>query len=118
MPLALIDWTEPLSALERQDRQHERDMTMAKKNEGNGRQHKATYARDKRNGGYLVRVAGPNANRFAGREVPVTRRDDSEDVEKLDSLIWTGKDTDTGENVALYSFVAKPREELEDNIPF
>lgn len=84
----------------------------------NGRQHKATYSRDKRNGGYLVRVQGPNANRFAGREVPVTRKDDSEDIEKLDSLVWAGKDKDSGMPVALYSFIAKPRDELQDDLPF
>ena len=41
------------------------------------RSHKATYARDKRKGGYLIRVIGPNAAAFAGREVPVIRKDDS-----------------------------------------
>ena len=81
------------------------------------RQHKATYATDKRSGGYLVRVAGPNAAVFAGREVPVTTKTDTEHMEKLDRLIWSGKDQETGVPVALYKFVSKPREE-PDSIPF
>ncbi len=75
------------------------------------RRHKATYATDKRNGGYLVRVAGPDANRFAGREVPVTLKNDQEHVETLESLVWAGVDQETGGNVALYRFKSKPREE-------
>lgn len=74
------------------------------------RSHKATYAKDKKKGGYLVRVQGPNANAFAGRMVPVTRKDDTESIEELDDLIWTGKDEESGQNVALYSFVAKEKE--------
>lgn len=76
-----------------------------------GRSHKATYATDKRKGGYLVRVIGPRASEFAGREVPVTRKDDSEDLETLDRLIWSGNDDETGKPVGLYTFKAKPREE-------
>lgn len=82
------------------------------------RQHRATYARDKRKGGYLVRVSGPNAAAFAGREVPVTKKSGEEDKETLDALIWTGNDNETGEPVALYSFVARPREEQEAPIEF
>lgn len=82
------------------------------------RQHKATYARDRRNGGYIIRVLGPNAAKFAGRDVPVTRRDDSESMEHLDTLVWQGTDDDTGKPVALYTFEARPREELDDEIPF
>ena len=79
------------------------------------RLHKATYSRDKKKGGYLVRVAGPTANAFAGREVPVTMLDGSEHAEKLDRLIWSGVDTGefggkAGEPIALYTFIAKPRE--------
>lgn len=77
------------------------------------RRHRASYATDKRNGGYLVRVAGPDANRFAKREVPVTMKDGSEHNETLANLVWAGKDNETGENVALYKFESKPREELE-----
>jgi hypothetical protein len=84
------------------------------------RQHKATYARDKRNpGAYLVRVEGPHASAFAGRDVPVTRKDDSESVETLDVAVWAGVDTETGKPVALYRFVAKPRDEAAaDDLPF
>lgn len=83
------------------------------------REHKATYARDKRKGGYLIRVIGPNAGKFAGREVPVTRMDDSESIEKLDALIWTGTDEDTSRPVALYSFIARPKDNVpEDTLPF
>lgn len=74
------------------------------------RQHKATYATDKRKGGYLIRVTGPHAGEFAGREVPVTRRDNSESREKLVKVVWSGKDNESGENAALYTFAAKPRE--------
>ena len=82
------------------------------------RSHKATYARDKRKGGYLIRVIGPNAAAFAGREVPVVRKDDSETMEKLDGLIWSGTDEETGKPVALYSFEARPKDDLNDEIPF
>lgn len=74
------------------------------------RSHKATYATDKKKGGYLVRVAGPHAPDFAGREVPVTRRDGTEGLEMLEKVIWTGKDQESGETVALYKFASKPRD--------
>ena len=77
------------------------------------RAHKATYATDKRNGGYLIRVAGPQASKFAGREVPVTLKNDTEHTEKLTTLVWAGKDTETGQPVALYRFEPKPREEVD-----
>lgn len=84
-----------------------------------GRLHKATYARDKKKGGYLIRVAGPTANAFVGREVPVTTLGGSEHMEKLTRLIWTGVDTGeyggkAGEPIALYAFEAKPREEPDE----
>lgn len=82
------------------------------------RAHRATYARDKMKGGYIIRVEGPNANRFAGREVPVTLRNGDESTEKLEALIWTGKDQDSGQPVALYSFEARPKEEMADDTPF
>lgn len=83
------------------------------------RLHRATYARDKRKGGYLVRVEGPTAAAFAGRDVPVTRKNGDESTETLDSLIWAGNDEETGKPVALYSFVAKPRDDAEiDSLPF
>ena len=99
-------------------------MAPRKNEEKPTRLHKATYARDKKKGGYLVRVIGPHATMFAGREVPVTRRDDTETMEKLDGLIWSGIDTGTedqpgtGKPVALYSFVPHPKDEIEDEIPF
>lgn len=87
-------------------------------------QHKAGYARDKKKGGYLIRVIGPNANRFAGREVPVLANGKTEPtIEKLDALLWTGIDegeynpADKGKPVALYSFVARPKGDV-DEIPF
>lgn len=82
------------------------------------RAHKATYARDKRKGGYLIRVEGPNAARFAGREVPVTRMDNSESTEKLAGLIWVGVDQKTGKPVALYAFEQKPKQQTEDDLLF
>jgi hypothetical protein len=81
--------------------------------QGEKRQHKATYARDKKSGGYLIRVEGPHASAFAGKIVPVVRRDDSENSEALDTLIWAGKDEETGKPVALYRFVQKPRHDVE-----
>lgn len=79
--------------------------------------HKATYARDKRKGGYLIRVAGPNAAAFAGREVPVTMKGGDRHSERLTALVWSGKDKESGENVALYTFEAKPKEKSEE-VPF
>ena len=85
-----------------------------------GRLHRATYARDKKKGGYLVRVAGPNAGVFAGREVPVTMLDKTEHAERLTRLIWTGIDTGeyggtAGEPIALYTFESHPREPEAEN---
>lgn len=82
------------------------------------RQHRATFARDKYEGGWNVRVIGPHAGRFAGRPIPVTRMDDSETVETLDRLIWTGLDTETGRPVALYSFTPAPRAEAQEEFVF
>ena len=82
------------------------------------RLHKATYARDKRKGGYLIRVAGPNAQAFAGREVPVTMKNGDEHTEKLSGLIWSGIDTESGDNVALYSFESRPKDDAEIELPF
>lgn len=78
------------------------------------RQHKATYARDKVKGGYLIRVQGPRAAEFAGREVPVVRKDDSETVEKLTNMIWSGVDEESKSPVALYAFEARPKETLAE----
>jgi len=77
------------------------------------RAHKATYAADKRKGGWLVRVVGPQAGEFVGREVPVIMKGDSEHLEKLIRLIWSGADKETGKPCALYSFEPKPKEVKE-----
>lgn len=82
------------------------------------RQHKATYAKDKRKGGYIIRVEGPRSNAFAGREVPVTTRDGQEHMEKLTALIWTGQDNETKQPVSLYSFEAKPKGKVEGEAVF
>lgn len=86
-----------------------------------GRSHRATYARDKKKGGYIVRVQGPQCNRFAGRSVPVEKRDGEENPEMLTELIWSGMDDGVISGyvgpVALYSFEAKPPEKMEE-IPF
>jgi hypothetical protein len=73
------------------------------------RKHRATYARDNKNGGYLIRVAGPYPEKFAGRDVPVVLKSGKEHNEKLAKLIWTGADAEAG-RVALYTFEAKPRD--------
>lgn len=83
-----------------------------------GRQHRATYAKDKVKGGYIIRVEGPMANRFAGRKVPVVRKDNSESEEELDSLIWSGIDEETHNPVALYSFKPRPKGEDVEETPF
>jgi hypothetical protein len=81
------------------------------------RKHRATYATDKRKGGYLIRVVGPTCEMFVGREVPVTTRGNQEHNEKLTGLVWTGNDAQTGEKVALYKFESRPRDTSVD-IPF
>lgn len=89
------------------------------------RAHKATFAKNKYGAGFLIRVVGPSASRFAGREVPVTRMDDTEEVLKLDAIVWAGIDEGfekdgkkvkgTGQPVCLYSFTPKP---FEDDAEF
>ena len=80
------------------------------------RLHRATYTTDRKNGGYLIRVGGPYADKFAGREVPVSTTNGTEHMEKLTKLIWKGVETTSqyggkvGETVGLYKFEAKPRE--------
>lgn len=82
-----------------------------------GRAHRATYATDKRKGGYLIRVVGPNAASFAKRAVPVNTKKGDEHMETLDRLITSGTDKDSGEPYALYSFESRPRDK-DDEIPF
>lgn len=85
------------------------------------RKHRATYARDKKKGGYLIRVVGPNATEFAGREVPVETMNGEEHPEKLLRLITSGTDAGneelgikgTGLPYALYSFENKPKQAKE-----
>jgi hypothetical protein len=83
------------------------------------RQHAAAYTKDKFTGGYNIRIVGPQANQFAGREVPVTRNGGEEQKEKLVKLLWTGIDdgeynpANKGKPVALYSFEPHPREAKE-----
>lgn len=75
-----------------------------------GRAHKATYARDKRQGGYLVRITGPRAKEFrVGQYVPVTRMDGSENMEQLNGLVWQGTDEDTSAPCALYQMTKRAR---------
>lgn len=76
------------------------------------RRHKATYATDKRKGGYIVRVEGPECEKFAGRIVPVTMRSGDEHEEQLNRLLWSGINDSDGKPVALYSFVSRPKVEL------
>lgn len=85
--------------------QREVDDIMAK------RAHKATYSSDKKNGGWIIRVEGPHAERFAGREVPVTMKGGDEHTEKLTKLVWVGTDKESGAKVALYQFEPKPRDQ-------
>jgi len=96
---------------------------MAKKEEtataeGAKRTHKASYAKDKRQGGYLIRVQGPKSNMFVGRTVPVSKKDSTdEDQIELIEIVWSGKDDDTGAPVTLYKFKPKLKED-RDSIPF
>lgn len=78
------------------------------------RRHKATFAKDKRKGGYLIRIEGPNASAFVNKEVPVTMRNGDEQTEKLVSLVWSGHDANSGKPVALYTFEQKPKQPDEE----
>lgn len=95
---------------------------MANDKAAHTRLHKATYARDKKNGGYLIRVAGPYAAQFAGRNVPVNTIDGGEHDEKLTKLVWSGIEQSSefggkvGEPVALYTFEAKPKEPEQEAV--
>lgn len=84
-----------------------------------GRLHRASYAADKKNPGkWFIRVSGPSASKFAGREVPVSTKSGDEHMELLDKGIWAGPDQETGEPVCLYTFVAKPKEMIDEELPF
>jgi hypothetical protein len=96
---------------EREAMQQEPDVADVKKAESVGKKpkHRATYATDKRNGGYLIRVAGPYPEKFVGREIPVDTRGGETHMEKLVALVWAGTDQETGGRVALYKFEKKER---------
>ena len=83
------------------------------KTEAPKRKHRATYAADKRTGGYLIRVSGPFADRFIDKEVPVTLKNGTEHAEKLTRVVWSGVDKESGEKVTLYRFEPRPRENEE-----
>ena len=52
--------------------------------------HVATYTRNKKTGGYNVRVTGPKASLFTGQEVPVSTKDGKEHIEKSEGLRFCG----------------------------
>ena len=95
-------------------------------------QHVATYASDKMKGGYLVRVIGPNANKFGERKttgadgkeiikrrtIPVLRKDHTQSKETLGKLIWAGVDEDTNKPCALYAIFKDTKKDFDDEIPF
>lgn len=87
-----------------------------------GRAHTASYSKIKgEHFKWFIRVVGPKAEAFSGREIPVSTKSGEEHSEKLTKMIWNGEDRQTGENVAIYEFLAKPRVEeadLNDEIPF
>lgn len=80
------------------------------------RLHRAAYTRDKKNPGqWLVRVSGPHAKEFEGREVPVTVNGGGEQIETLARGVFAGIDdgkinpADKGQNYCLYQIVPKPK---------
>lgn len=76
--------------------------------------HKATFARDNLNPGkWNIRVEGPDCTKFEGREVPVTKLDGSQQVEKLGKPFWSGV-SDNGAPCCLYKFEQKPKAPPED----
>jgi hypothetical protein len=90
---------------------------MAKAEDKPKRAHKANWQRDKKKGGYIVRVKGPHCTEFAGREVPVSGTSGDEQMVRLEKLIHSGTDDGKFDNqpgpYALYSYVPKPREVKE-----
>ncbi len=85
-----------------------------------GRQHKATYARDKKNpGSFLVRITGPHAKEFEGREVPVMKNGGGEQLETLSRAVFSGTDegkitpADKGQTYCLYEMVRHPKEYVQ-----
>ena len=82
--------------------------------EGAKRAHRATYSTDKKKGGYIIRIEGPNAASFVGRAVPVTTKGGDEHEETLVRLIWSGADQESGKPVALYAFESKPKSKADE----
>ncbi len=82
-----------------------------------GRNHRASYAKDKMKGGYNIRVVGPSALKMGHRWLPVTRVDGSENMEFTMDIVYSGKDDDTGQPLALFTMWKAPKE-TEDEIPF
>jgi hypothetical protein len=86
-----------------------------------GRRHVATYTRIRGEPfKWFIRNVGPDAEKFSGRDLPVTTKSGEEHTEKVTKMIYNGIDKATGKNMAIYEFVAKPRDaaELNDEIPF
>jgi hypothetical protein len=81
-----------------------------------GRKHRASYSRDKRTAKFNIWVEGPDATKFAGRYIPVSRFDQSESMEKLTKLVWSGPNPETGVASAVYEFVANPRAKKEREV--
>lgn len=96
----------------------------------------ATFQRNKRGNGWIVRVVGPHSDAFSYKTIPVTMKDDSTKQVELTNVIWSGY-TDDDEEISLYGIVYAPpprapksanrtrnaqratrEEELEDEIPF
>lgn len=102
--------TKPRTTNPPADTREEQDHQQGARGKGG---HRATYATDKRKGGYLIRVVGPSSNMFVNREVPVLLKSGEQQKEKLTKVIWSGKDKESGEPVTLYAFEAKPRDQGE-----
>lgn len=96
----------------------------------------ATFQRNKRGNGWIVRVVGPHSEAFSYKSIPVTMKDGSTKMVELTNVIWSGY-TDDDEEISLYGIVYAPpprtpksanrtrnaqratrEEELEDEIPF
>jgi hypothetical protein len=83
-----------------------------------GRQHRASFSRDKNTGGFNIWVEGPSANKFAGKYVPVTLFDGTEQMEKCLKLTWTGISSLTDKPAAVYTFLKKARPKKDDGVTF
>ena len=83
-----------------------------------GRQHRASFSRDKNTGGFNIWVEGPNATKFAGKYVPVTLFDGSEQMEKCIKLTWSGVSSLTDKPAAVYTFMKKARAKKDDGVTF